>query len=253
MELTGNTIFITGGGSGIGRGLAEAFHKLGNKVIISGRKKGKLLEVTAANPGMDFVELDLSDKGSISRAASLVLGNHPDLNTVINNAGIMLLDNAAEPLDEEILLSQIVTNLVGTMRVTSAFIEHLKQQSRATVIYNSSALAFVPLSMFAVYSATKAAIHSYALSQRFMLSSTSVKIQEITPPWVGTGLFGDKDDPNAMPLDKFIDATMQLLGTDAPEIVVEEAKAFRDNPGLNEHGLVNHVNGFMLDMIKKAS
>ncbi len=142
MNLTGNTIFITGGGSGIGRGLAEAFHKLGNQVIISGRRKSSLDETTKANPGMASVELDIADPKSIQAAAKHLTAAYPRLNVLINNAGIMLPDNAAGVQDDAQLVDIITTNLIGPLRVASAFIEHLKSQPAATIIYNTSGLAF---------------------------------------------------------------------------------------------------------------
>jgi uncharacterized oxidoreductase len=126
MKLTGNTIFITGGGSGIGRGLAEAFHARGKKVIISGRRRAQLDEVLAANPGMAAIELDITDPASVEAAAARLIAEHPDLNVLINNAGIMLPDNAAGKTDDVQMVSTIATNLMGPVRMTSALIGHLK-------------------------------------------------------------------------------------------------------------------------------
>jgi uncharacterized oxidoreductase len=242
MKLTGNTIFITGGGSGIGRGLAEALHRLGNKVIISGRRRAQLDAVVAANPGIEAVQLDIADPRSIAAVARQLVAEHPGLNVLINNAGIMLADDAAGAVDDKTLVSEIETNLMGPIRLSAALVEHLKRQQQATIVYNSSVLAFVPLAPFAVYSATKAALHSYALSQRFQLRNTSVKVQEIAPPYVSTDLIGAPDDPRAMPLDRFIEGTIAALGGDAEEVLVEEARALRNNPGPNEHAFVNQFN-----------
>ena len=120
MKMIGNTIFITGGGSGIGRGLAEALHKLGNKVIISGRRKGHLDATTAANPGMQSVELDIEDPASIVSVTSKLIQDYPTLNVLINNAGIMEVDDASGHVSEELLTSTVTTNIMGPIRVTSA-------------------------------------------------------------------------------------------------------------------------------------
>lgn len=242
MQLTNNTIFITGGTSGIGRGLAEAFHKLGNKVIISGRRTKLLEEVTAANPGMAAIQLDIADPASIEAAAATLIRDYPTLNVLINNAGIMPFDQADGAIEEATMQSTIVTNLMGPIRMTSALIEHLKRQPRSVVIHNTSVLAYVPLATTAVYSATKAALHSYALSQRFMLRNTSVRVQEIAPPWVNTDLIYKSDDPRAMPLDAFIEQTMAALATDAEEAIVADVVPLRDNPGANEHAFVHGFN-----------
>jgi uncharacterized oxidoreductase len=246
MKLTGNTIFITGGGTGIGRGLAEALHKLGNKVIISGRRKEHLDATTKANPGMDSVELDISDPANIIAVTTKLIADYPALNVLINNAGIMLIDDAAGKIDDQLLTSTVTTNLLGPIRLTSAMIEHLKKQPRAAIIYNTSALAFVPLALTAVYSATKAALHSYVLSQRYKLKATSVSILEIAPPWVQTDLLNSNEEPRAMPLKDFIEETMRVLGTDADEIVVQQAQPFRNNPGPNESALVTQFNDSMI-------
>ncbi|MFK3796008.1 MULTISPECIES: SDR family oxidoreductase [unclassified Pseudomonas] len=247
MQITDNTIFITGGGSGIGRGLAEAFHKLGNKVIIAGRRKALLDEVTAANPGMDAIELDINDPSSIHDVAQQLIARYPTLNVLINNAGIMPFDEPAAQIDEETMLGTVTTNLFGPIRLTSALIEHLKSQPRSVIINNTSVLAFVPLAGNAVYSATKAALHSYSLSQRFALRDTSVTVQEIAPPWVNTDLIHKGDDPRAMPLDAFIEETMAGLATDIPEVIVEAIRPFRDNPGSNEHAVIHGFNQSLVD------
>jgi uncharacterized oxidoreductase len=245
MKLTENTIFITGGGTGIGRGLAEALHKLGNKVIISGRRKERLDTTTKANPGMDSIALDIADPSNIATVAKKLIADYPALNVLINNAGIMSIDDAAGKVDDQLVTSTVTTNLLGPIRLTSALIEHLKKQPRAAVIYNTSALAFVPLAFTAVYSSTKAALHSYVLSQRYKLKGTSVSVLEIAPPWVQTDLLNSKEEPRAMPVKEFIEETIKVLGTDAKEVLVEQAKPFRNNPGPSEHALVTQFNDTM--------
>ncbi|RUL63164.1 SDR family NAD(P)-dependent oxidoreductase [Dyella dinghuensis] len=242
MKLTGNTIFITGGGSGIGRGLAEALHKLGNKVIIAGRRRSHLNAVIAANPGMEAVELDITDPANIESVAAKLIADYPELNVLINNAGIMQPDSVAGKIDDALLTSTMATNVLGPIRMTSALIEHLKGKKHAVVAYTSSVLAFVPLAVTGIYSSTKAALHSYVLSQRFMLRNTNVRVLEIAPPWVRTELMNSQEAEQAMPLDQFISETMAVLGTDADEILVDGAKPFRNNVGPNEHGFVNGFN-----------
>jgi uncharacterized oxidoreductase len=249
MKLTGNTIFITGGGSGIGRGLAEALHAKGNQVIISGRRKGHLEEVTKANPGMAFIELDIESPESIASVAKRLVAEYPKLNVVINNAGIAKRDDAAGVIDDELLVSTLTTNVMGPIRLTSALIVHLKKQDAAAVIHMTSGLAFVPLAMSAVYSATKAALHSYALSQRFQLKETNVKVLEIAPPYVQTELGGSQQlsDPRAMPLKDFIEETVKNLGSDADEVLTERVGMLRNNPGPNEWAFVEKFNSMMME------
>src|SRR5438309_11679713 len=161
MKMTGNTIFITGGGSGIGRGLAETMHRLGNQVIISGRRKGHLAETTNANPGMKSVELDVEDPANIAAVTKKMIEDYPKLNVLINNAGVMHIDNAAGAVDEALLVSTITTNLMGPIRMTGALIDHLRKQYHAAVMNVSCVLGSVPLAMAAVYSDPMRAIHAY--------------------------------------------------------------------------------------------
>src|SRR5947209_9872901 len=137
MKLTGNTIFITGGGSGIGRGLAEALHKRGNQVIIAGRRKGRLAEVASTNPGMRWVELDIEDPASISAVAGRLIAEYPKLNVLINNAGVMNIHDASAAVDEKLLVTTLTTNFMGPIRMTGALIEQLKRQDDAAGINNS--------------------------------------------------------------------------------------------------------------------
>lgn len=247
MKLSGNTIFITGGASGIGRGLAEALHKNGNQVIISGRRAALLDEVTQANPGMQSVQLNVEDPASIAAVAAKLIADYPSLNVLINNAGVMHIDNASQVIDDAMAVTTVTTNLLGPIRVTSALVEHLKRQPSASIVNVSSVLGYVPMAVSAVYSSTKAALHSYTMSLRYMLKGTSVSVQEIAPPWVQTDLLNSKEEPRAMPLQQFIDQTMLALGTDAEEVLVENARAMRANPGPNEHAFVTQFNNYFLE------
>jgi uncharacterized oxidoreductase len=230
MHLRDNTILITGGGRGIGRGLAEAFHAEGNHVIIAGRGKKALEETVAANPGMKAAALDMTDAAAIARFAGQIKRDHPALNTVILNAGIMRtesLQGGALADAEEI----VATNLLGPIRLLAALLPTLLSQPRAAIITVSSGLAFVPLAMTPTYCATKAAIHSYSQSLRYQLQHTPVGVLELVPPYVQTELLGpgQLNDPNAMPLKDFIAETMHILkhSPEATEICVERVKPLR--------------------------
>jgi len=176
-----------------------------------------------------------------------VLARYPALNVVINNAGIMPFDNAGGVQDDEMAVTLLNTNLLGPVRISSAFLEHLKTQPDAVLINNSSILAYIPLATNALYSATKAAIHSYTLSQRFLLRDTGVKVIEISPPWVDTDLIYKSGDERAMPLDDFIRETFDKLATDTIEAIVDRVLPARDNPGANEHAVVNAFNQSVVD------
>lgn len=242
MHMSGNTIFITGGGSGIGRSLAEAFHSLGNTVIISGRRRDRLAAMVAANPGMVAIELDVTDPDSISRVSADLVERYPGLNVLINNAGIMLIDDAAGAVDDMLLASTLATNLAGPIRMSGALIDHLKQQVNAVIVNVTSILGFVPLVPTAIYSATKAALHSYTLSQRYALRASAIQIVELAPPWVRTELLNSTEEARAMPLDAFIEQAMEQFASGVDEILVGDAVAMRANPGLGEAAFVTTFN-----------
>jgi len=228
MKVTGNTILITGGGSGLGRGLAEAFHKRGNTVIIAGRRKEVLDQVVAANPGIVALQLDVQSEASINAFAEELTAKFPGLNVLINMAGIMKTEQIIDPKAAE---ETINTNLLAPIRLTAALLPTLQKQPSSTIMNVSSGLAFTPLALTPTYSATKAAIHSWSQSLRFQLKGSNVEVLELAPPYVQTELLGphQKSDPRAMPLDAFIDETMQILETQpqAKEILVKNVHPLR--------------------------
>jgi len=242
MDMTGNTILITGGGSGIGRGLAEAFHAGGNRVIIAGRRPEPLAEVVTANPGITSVVLDVADPGAIQAFAARVAQDHPTLNVLVNNAGIMKAEDAlAEPFDLSVAEATVATNLLGPIRLTAALLPHLRRQSAAAVVNVTSGLAFVPRADTPTYSATKAAMHSYSQSLRFLLRNTTVQVIELAPPLVGTDLTpGQRGNPRAMPLEDYIRESMALFAVNgaAPEILVERVKMLRNAEARGDHDKV---------------
>jgi len=230
MQLSGNTILITGGGKGIGRGLAEAFHAKGNQVIIAGRGHQALYETVSANPGMKSAVLDMTDAEAIVRFADHIKREDPGLNVVILNAGIMRTESvhSGELADAEAI---IATNLLGPIRLTTALLPALLSKERATIMTVSSGLAFVPLAHTPTYCATKAAIHSYTQSLRYQLRHSPVEVLELIPPYVQTELMGPGQltDPNALPLKDFIAEAMHILkhSPETKEICVERVKPLR--------------------------
>jgi uncharacterized oxidoreductase len=230
MQLSGNTILVTGGGSGIGLGLAAALHNQGNQVIVAGRRKQSLDAATASHPGMRSLTVDMQDPAAIREFAVRVTEEFPTLNVLVNNAGIMRPENLlADPVELGDAEAIVATNLLGPIRLTAALLPHLQAQPAATIMNVSSGLAFLPLALTPTYCATKAAIHSYTQSLRYQLRNTQVEVLELVPPYVATDLMDGRDDPRAMPLDRFIAEVMTILRQQPtpPEILVEDVKRLR--------------------------
>ena len=233
MNLSGNTILITGGTSGIGRALAEVLHAKQNKVIIAGRHQLLLDEITKQNPGMVGLQLDVSDAESIRHFTTLVQERFPKLNVLINNAGISKPeDYAAAQVETETALAILQTNIASVIQLTAALLPLLKSQPQATLMATTSGLAFVPLPMSPTYSASKAFLHSWLEALRFQLRNTNVEVLELIPPYVQTELGGPKQavDPRAMPLADFTQEVVQLIGDNKlpkGEILVERVKPLR--------------------------
>lgn len=229
MKTSDNTILITGSTSGIGLGLALRLQQAGNKVIISGRKKALLDQITADHPGLDAIEIDVADADSIVRASRVAAERYPELNVVINNAGVMPSERVLEADSLKTAEEAVAINLLGTIRMTYAFLPQLVNNNDSVIINVSSALAFVPFPSAMTYSATKAAVHSFTESLRVQLAATSVRVVELAPPGVRTKLYGQGNDEHAMPLDEFLDEALTLLhAQETPkEIVVERAQFLR--------------------------
>ncbi len=254
MKRTGNTILITGGGSGIGRGLAESFHELGNSVIIAGRRRDALEQVASAHPGMQWAVVDVQDAQALDAFAHSMVAKYPALNVLINNAGITGIERlgasgGSDPTTAELIVS---TNILAPIRLTTALLPHLQAQPEATIINVGSGLAHVPLAAFPTYSASKAFIHSYTQSLRYQLERTSVGVLEIIPPAVQTGLGGNDPSipppPGVMPLKDFIEQTMKLLFSDSTpsELCVDNVKPLRFAEANGNHEALLRTLGAMI-------
>jgi uncharacterized oxidoreductase len=245
MKTTGNTIFFTGGTSGLGLGLARRFRDLGNTVIISGRRQD-LLDRIAADDGIEGIALDVADPDSIAAAFEQVTRTH-DVNVLITMAGIMQIEDLRDPGHLATAEQTIDINLLGTIRTVTAFTPYLLKQRDPAILTVSSGLASVPLTITPTYSATKAAIHSYTQSLRIQLADAGVQVIEVVPPAVRTALLNQEDDERAMPLDEYLTETMDLLQRhpDADEILVDRVRFLRDAERENRYdqviGILNSV------------
>ena len=230
MKTSGNTILVTGGGSGIGREMARWWHAHGNTVIVAGRTAANLEETTGGAEGFHAMTFDASDAADTSRFAAEVVARFPALNVLVNNAGVMRYEDVTAARDLADAEDTIATNLLGPIRLIDALVDHLKAQEGAAIVNVTSGLAFVPMPKTATYSATKAALHSYTVSLRAKLAG-SVEVIEIAPPAVRTELTpGQSTREGYMPLDAFIEETMAQFALDAtPEEVLTNNVKFLRN------------------------
>jgi uncharacterized oxidoreductase len=235
MVLRNRTILITGGTSGIGRALAEAFDRLGNTVVVCGRRAGRLAELTERSPGIVGIRCDLTDAAQRRELAECVVAEYPDLDMLINNAGVQLRFDVSRPVDLDRVRQELETNLVAPLHLTSLLAGHLAAQPDGTVINISSGLAFAPVAEVALYSASKAAIHSLTLSMRHQLRRAGVRVIEVAPPSVDTELGVDRrSDPTAthggMPVAEFVEHTMAGLAAGSDEVLVGGAARIKAAP-----------------------
>jgi len=231
MNISGNTIFIPGATSGIGLALAIALRDKGNKVVVGGRRQELLDRIAAEHPDIDAVRIDTADPQSISTAAAQVLTAHPDLNVLVTMAGVMRTEDWHQPATFLASAeSTIETNVLGTVRLIAAFIEHLQTRPAATVMTVSSGLAFTPLKSTPSYNASKAAVHLLTETLCLQFADSVVEFKELQPPAVRTDLMpGHRDSAYAMPLDDFIAEVLDILENQpqANEIQVQNVKFLR--------------------------
>jgi uncharacterized oxidoreductase len=227
MKMSGKTILITGGGSGIGQALAHRFHDAGNHVIVVGRRQAALDETVQGRERMSAYALDVDERQALATFAAEVVADHPALNVLINNAGIMRPADRTGPRDLADAEATVTTNLLGPIRMTDALIGHLSGQSGAAIVNVTSGLAYVPLVRTPTYSATKAAIHSYTVALREQLRG-KVEVIELIPPGVQTDLTpGQATREGYMPLHDYIDEVMSLFAEEPEEVAVQRVNFLR--------------------------
>lgn len=229
MKQTGNVILITGGGSGIGRALAHRWHDSGNRVIITGRNHEKLNYTVAGKPGISTIDLDVTDPAAIRNFAQELMKQHPEVNILVNNAGVMNREDVTSGRDLGAAEATVATNLLGPIRLTNSLIDHLTAKANSVIINVTSGLAFVPLPSTPTYSATKAAMHSYSIALREQLRG-KVEVIEMVPPAVQTELTpGQSTREGYMPLEEYVDEVMALFNQvpTPEEILVERVLPLR--------------------------
>jgi len=218
MDLGSNTILITGGASGIGLALAERFLAAGNRVLLCGRREEKLLEAKRKHPDLRVHATDLSLEADRRALRDWALADSPDLNVLVNNAGIQRYPEFGKGEDWDLIQEEIAINFAAPIHLTSLFLPHLLGRPRAAIVNLTSGLAFVPIARAPVYCATKAALHSFTRSLRTQLSGTSVEVVELIPPAVDTDLGGPGLHTFGVPVNDFADHVISEIGKGETEI-----------------------------------
>jgi uncharacterized oxidoreductase len=248
VKISGNTVLITGGATGIGLALAEAFFRKGNEVIICGRRKNKLLEAQKKLPKLHIKVCDISKDRNRKALFDWATSNFTNLNILVNNAGIQReIDLTQVIADLESGEDEIGVNLEAPIYLSALFIPHLIKQKESAIVNISSGLAFVPIAAMPVYCATKAAIHSFSLSLRHQLDVTKVKVYEVVPPIVDTeldkGARGQRGQDNrGIKPEEVAAATIKGVENDDFEIVIGMAQNLRMGARTNPEQAFKQIN-----------
>jgi uncharacterized oxidoreductase len=224
MNVSGNTILITGGASGIGLALAWRFYGKGNTVIVCGRRADKLAEAEQRMPGIRTYVCDVADPGERESLVRSVTADAPDVNILVNNAGVQRRVDMSEAENWEPTRSEIAINLDAPIHLTRLMLPHLSGKKGAAIVNVTSGLSFVPLANVPVYSATKAALHSFTLSLRWQLRPTGVDVVEIIPPAVDTDLQAPGLHTFGVNVDEFADHVFEGLAAGETEIAYGTAQ-----------------------------
>ncbi len=250
MNLSENTILITGGSSGIGFEMAKEFLKRNNKVIVTGRNAEKLQKVKEKLVGVHVIKSDISNPNDIKDLFERVKKDFPDLNILINNAGIMWTINLQDhQLSANDLTKEFDINVKGTIWMNDAFLPLFKGKKNAATVTVSSGLAFVPLAISPVYCASKAALHSYTLSLREQLRNTNTKVFELAPPATKTELLADFNEEDmkgisAMSVQALVADFLKNFSKDNYEICPGQASQLRF--------MSRYFPGFILKQLSKT-
>ncbi len=234
MKLSGNKILITGGGTGIGLGLAERFIQEKNTVIICGRRESALKEAVVKFPSLITKTSDLSVEAGRIDLYNWISKNHPDVNVLINNAGIQNWMNISDCDFYQKANAEININILAPIHLTNLF---MNLKSLNTIINVSSGLAFVPFSKVPVYCATKAFLRSFTLSLRHSLKSTHIEVIEMIPPALNTDL-GGKGIHDAHPaVSDFVESVFRQLKEGKTELTfgMSEGRAKANNESIAEY------------------
>ncbi|HVV14717.1 SDR family oxidoreductase [Amycolatopsis sp.] len=203
MDISGRTVLIAGGTSGIGLGLARRFADAGSTVVVGGRGTGRIDD-------LETVKIDVTDPGSVLLARDEVLAHHPGLDVVVTMSGVMLVEDLRDPAHIAQAETTVATNLLGTIRVIDAFTPHLIERGGGTIVTVTSGIAFLPFPLMPTYGASKAGVHAYTESLRAQLAGTGVEVTELVPPAVATA-GQEKVNPAALPLEGFLDEVVELI------------------------------------------
>lgn len=235
LSIMKRTVLITGGTSGIGRALAEKFDRLGNTVLVCGRRADLLADLHDRHPGIAVRRCDLTVDDERQQLADWLAKEHPGLDLVVNNAGIQLRFDVTRPIDPARLRAETDINVIAPAHLTSLLAGQLAGKPDALVVNITSALAFAPLVKAGFYSATKAAMHSLTISMREQLRELGIRVVEVAPPAVDTELGGDlRADPGlthgGMPVAEFVAETVARLESGADEVLVGLAQRLKADP-----------------------